>query len=41
LVDDVIVALRRFGPVEVSTLSGKEEKIQFRLPRELVGAPSA
>jgi 4-hydroxy-3-methylbut-2-en-1-yl diphosphate reductase len=41
LVDDVIVALRRFGPVEVSTLSGKEEKIQFRLPRELVGARSA
>jgi 4-hydroxy-3-methylbut-2-en-1-yl diphosphate reductase len=35
LVDDVIAALRRFGPVEVSTLSGKEEKIQFRLPREL------
>jgi hypothetical protein len=27
--------------VEVSTLSGKEEKIQFRLPRELVGARSA
>lgn len=41
LVDDVIIALRRFGPVEVSTLSGKEEKIQFRLPRELVGARSA
>lgn len=38
LVDDVIAALRRFGPVEVSILSGKEEKIQFRLPRELVGA---
>jgi 4-hydroxy-3-methylbut-2-enyl diphosphate reductase len=38
LVDDVIAALQRFGPVEVSTLPGKEEKIQFRLPRELVGA---
>jgi 4-hydroxy-3-methylbut-2-en-1-yl diphosphate reductase len=38
LVDDVIAALRRFGPVEVSILLGKEEKIQFRLPRELVGA---
>ena len=35
LVNDVIAALRRFAPVEVSTLSGKEEKIQFRLPREL------
>ena len=35
LVDDVIAALRRFGPVKVSTLPGKEEKIQFSLPREL------
>jgi len=36
LVDDVIAKLRSFGPVEVSTLSGVEEKIQFRLPAELV-----
>jgi 4-hydroxy-3-methylbut-2-enyl diphosphate reductase len=36
LVDDVIAALRRFGPVEISTLPGKEERIQFRLPSELV-----
>jgi 4-hydroxy-3-methylbut-2-enyl diphosphate reductase len=36
LVDDVIATLRSFGPVEVSTLSGVEEKIQFRLPAELV-----
>src|SRR5262249_28066611 len=35
LVDDVIAVLRRFGPVEVSTLSGKEEKVHLRLPREL------
>jgi 4-hydroxy-3-methylbut-2-enyl diphosphate reductase len=35
LVDDVIAALRRFGPVEVSALSGKQERIQFRLPDEL------
>jgi 4-hydroxy-3-methylbut-2-enyl diphosphate reductase len=35
LVDDVIAALRRLGPVKVSTLPGKEEKIQFSLPREL------
>jgi len=35
LVDDVIAALRRFGTVKVSTLPGKEEKIQFNLPREL------
>jgi 4-hydroxy-3-methylbut-2-enyl diphosphate reductase len=38
LVDDVIAALRRLGPVELSTLSGLEEKVQFRLPRDLVEA---
>jgi 4-hydroxy-3-methylbut-2-en-1-yl diphosphate reductase len=38
LVDDVIHALQRLGPVEVSTLGDVEEKIHFRLPRELVGA---
>src|SRR5262249_31934897 len=36
LVDDVITTLRRFGPVEVSTLPGVEEKIQFKLPTELL-----
>ncbi len=35
LVEDVIDALRRLGPVEVSTLPGREENIQFRLPAEL------
>jgi 4-hydroxy-3-methylbut-2-enyl diphosphate reductase len=35
LVVDVIDALRRLGPVEVSTLPGREEHIQFRLPAEL------
>jgi 4-hydroxy-3-methylbut-2-en-1-yl diphosphate reductase len=38
LVDDVIHALRRLGPVEVSTLGGIEENMHFRVPRELVGA---
>ena len=38
LVEDVINALRRFGPVEISTLPGIEEKIQFRLPQQLVVA---
>ena len=38
LVDDVIATLRRFGPVEISTLSGVEENVQFKLPPEL--APS-
>jgi 4-hydroxy-3-methylbut-2-enyl diphosphate reductase len=35
LVEDVIGALRRLGPVEVSTLPGREENIEFRLPAEL------
>jgi 4-hydroxy-3-methylbut-2-enyl diphosphate reductase len=35
LVDHVIATLRRFGPVEISTLRGVEEKIQFKLPPEL------
>ena len=35
LVEDVIAALRRLGPVEVSTLPGREEHIEFRLPSEL------
>jgi 4-hydroxy-3-methylbut-2-enyl diphosphate reductase len=35
LVEDVIAALRRIGPVEVSTLPGREEKTEFRLPGEL------
>jgi 4-hydroxy-3-methylbut-2-enyl diphosphate reductase len=35
LVDDVISALRRHAPVQISTLSGREERIQFRLPSEL------
>jgi 4-hydroxy-3-methylbut-2-en-1-yl diphosphate reductase len=35
LVDDVIDALGRLGPVEVSTMSGHEETVEFRLPTEL------
>src|SRR5450631_3611891 len=35
LVDDVIDALRRLGPVEVSVLDGRQERIEFRLPAEL------
>lgn len=38
LVDGVIEALRAFGPVEVSTLPGIEEKVEFRLPAELLRA---
>jgi 4-hydroxy-3-methylbut-2-enyl diphosphate reductase len=36
LVEEVIAALRRIGPVELSILPGLEEKIEFRLPPELV-----
>jgi 4-hydroxy-3-methylbut-2-enyl diphosphate reductase len=36
LVDDVIDTLRRFGPVEVTTLDGREEHIEFRLPADLL-----
>ena len=35
LVDGVIDALRALGPIDVSTLPGIEEKVEFRLPPEL------
>jgi len=35
LVDGVIDALARLGPVEVSVLDGRKETIEFRLPAEL------
>jgi 4-hydroxy-3-methylbut-2-enyl diphosphate reductase len=35
LVEDVIAALRRIGQVEVSTLPGREENLEFRLPSAL------
>jgi len=38
LVDDVIAALRRIGPVTVSVLPGRKENIEFALPAELVEA---
>ena len=40
LVEDVIDALRRLGPVTVSTLPGREETIEFRLPAELANGKS-
>jgi len=39
LVDDVVAALRRLGPIEVSTLPGIEENVEFRLPAALLRAP--
>ncbi|MDN0084204.1 4-hydroxy-3-methylbut-2-enyl diphosphate reductase [Crenobacter sp. SG2305] len=38
MVEDVLAALRRLGPVEVSTMEGREEHAEFRLPAELVDA---
>jgi 4-hydroxy-3-methylbut-2-enyl diphosphate reductase len=38
LVDDVVAALRRFATIQISTLPGIEEKIQFRLPTQLLEA---
>jgi 4-hydroxy-3-methylbut-2-enyl diphosphate reductase len=35
LVEDVIAALRRIGSVDVSTLPGREENLEFRLPNAL------
>jgi len=35
MVADVIATLRRLGPVEVSTMAGREEHAEFRLPPEL------
>jgi 4-hydroxy-3-methylbut-2-enyl diphosphate reductase len=36
LVDGVIDALRALGSIDVSTLPGIEEKVEFRLPAELL-----
>lgn len=38
LVEDVIDTLRRWGPVEVSIMDGRQERIEFRLPAELAVA---
>lgn len=39
LVDSVIAALRKLGPVEVTQLPGVEESLEFGLPRELRDPP--
>lgn len=38
LVEEVIAAIGRLGPIEIETLDGVEEKITFRLPPELLEA---
>jgi 4-hydroxy-3-methylbut-2-enyl diphosphate reductase len=35
MVEDVVAALRRLGPVELSTMDGEAENVSFRLPAEL------
>ena len=39
MVEHVIDALRALGPVDVSTMDGIEEHIEFRLPRALADVP--
>jgi 4-hydroxy-3-methylbut-2-enyl diphosphate reductase len=41
MVEHVIDALRALGPVDVSTMDGIEEHIEFRLPRALADGPPA
>ncbi|MDR5784362.1 4-hydroxy-3-methylbut-2-enyl diphosphate reductase [Caballeronia sp. LZ065] len=36
MVKHVIDALRAFGPVEVTTMNGREEKVEFKLPAKLM-----
>ncbi|AOK63093.1 4-hydroxy-3-methylbut-2-enyl diphosphate reductase [Burkholderia ubonensis] len=38
MVEDVIGALRALGPVEVTTMAGREEKVEFKLPAKLTQA---
>ena len=38
---DVINALRQIAPVEVSTLPGQDENIEFRVPVELLDVTGA
>ncbi|GLU33441.1 4-hydroxy-3-methylbut-2-enyl diphosphate reductase 2 [Trinickia caryophylli] len=35
MVEHVIDALRAFGPVDVTTMAGREEKVEFKLPAKL------
>ena len=36
MVENVIDALRSLGPVDVSTMDGREEKVEFKLPAKLM-----
>jgi len=41
MVEDVIAAIRRFGPVDVTTMEGRKENVSFRLPAELTHSETA
>ena len=41
MVEHVIDALRALGPVEVSTMAGREEKVEFKLPAKLLEPAAA
>jgi 4-hydroxy-3-methylbut-2-enyl diphosphate reductase len=41
MVEHVIDALRALGPVEVSTMTGREEKVEFKLPSKLTEPDAA
>jgi len=36
MIDDVIAALARIEPLDIETLPGREEHVQFRLPTGLI-----
>jgi len=36
MVKNVIDALRALGPVDVTTMAGREEKVEFKLPSKLM-----
>jgi len=40
MVEHVINALRRLGPVDITTMDGLVERVEFRLPAELAGCPA-
>jgi 4-hydroxy-3-methylbut-2-enyl diphosphate reductase len=39
MVEHVIDALRALGPVDVTTMAGREEKVEFKLPSKLAAEP--
>ncbi|HTI17618.1 MAG TPA: 4-hydroxy-3-methylbut-2-enyl diphosphate reductase [Trinickia sp.] len=41
MVEHVISALRALGPVEVTTMAGREEKVEFKLPSKLAEPAAA